>query len=149
MFTYDGEDGIRHTMVKIQKVRSSVLIPFKAQKARLNVKKESFMCHFPNVTIQSAGKSWLGKDFIITPEGLNMGMDMSPYTVGNRTFDKMEEIVGSRTADPKDPASRPQSFALAGFSIETEGEAFGDMFARGTVEVVDKSYNPNKERNDA
>jgi len=149
LFTYDGEDGIRHTMVKIQKVRSSVLIPFKAQKARLNVKKESFMCHFPNVTIQSAGKSWLGKDFIITPEGLNMGMDMSPYTVGNRTFDKMEEIVGSRTADPKDPASRPQSFALAGFSIETEGEAFGDMFARGTVEVVDKSYNPNKERNDA
>ena len=121
LFISNDQDGTLTTTRKIKKDFASVITPFRAQRARLECNCPNCNCDFPNITIESTGKSWRGLQFHIITKSLSPSMDYSKYRIGNLTVKSTESLA-------------ELSFSLPGFSIISRQS----WQCKGTVQVVRK-----------
>ena len=113
-FVYPGQHRTFKKTVRIRKEIGSVLMPYRAVRARLQCYAPSYMCEFPNLLIESVGHG----QFRIRKESLTKRINLPMFSINNYTYQNVEEILSS-------------TFTLAGFTIVTNKS----LTKQGTVRV--------------
>ncbi len=118
-FAYKGKKVVLTQTRPIKKDILSVIVPYRAVRAYLDVYDPDYVCDFPGFVIESAGRSRKGKQFII--KDLGEMNNLNVFKINDYKYDNVEQIMDA-------------SFSLSGFTIETRR----DFSRKGTVRVIKK-----------